>query len=423
MTFKTLKPMALLMCATLVAPSLSELYADPVASTATTPSEAANPAANLPADELNSLVAPIALYPDELVSQILVASTYPLEVVQAQQWLQQNSSLKGQQLTAAAQSQPWDPSVQALVAFPDLLKRLTQDVAWLTNLGNAFLADQGKVMDAIQSMRQRAQEAGKLKSTEQQEVSTKTENGSTVVEIKPANPEVIYVPDYDPVWIWGPSPVYYPYPYWYYPPRPALGVWCWWGPPIVVSTVFFGWSGWAGWGWHPGWHHRSVIVNTNFVTVNHFNTVNVEHVRGVNVWMHSPGHRFGVAYPNRVLAHRYFAPGRPEFRHPTVIQAREQFRQSEVRVNLRHGPDRFGSRQIAPGVYNHNRSAFGGIEPGTNARAHSWRGNSSLDRTRPVNAPGGPNNPAAGGGPRSDGGHRGEGVAGGGHGFGRRGSR
>ena len=115
--------------------------------------QASTQAASLTPEQLDSLVAPIALYPDELVSQILVACSYPLEVVQAYQWLQQHPELKGQDLTTAAQKQPWDPSVQALVAFPDVLKRLNQDVTWTTNLGNAFLANQAGVMDEVQRMR------------------------------------------------------------------------------------------------------------------------------------------------------------------------------------------------------------------------------------------------------------------------------
>src|SRR5581483_8747877 len=123
-------------------------------------------------DQLDTLVAPIALYPDPLLSQVLVAATYPIEIVEAQQWLQQNKNLQGQQLTDAAKDQNWDPSVQALVAFPDVLTRLNQDIRWTTDLGNAFLAQQADVMNAVQRMRQRAQQAGKLQSNTQQTVNT-----------------------------------------------------------------------------------------------------------------------------------------------------------------------------------------------------------------------------------------------------------
>ncbi len=372
---KAIQPLAIL-CAMLLMPG-SLLWADPPAE----PAEAAQASAQSPAltpDQINSLVAPIALYPDELVSQILVASTYPLEIVQAYQWMQQHPELKGQDLTSAAQKQSWDPSIQALVAFPDLLKRMNQDITWTTNLGNAFLASQANVMDAIQKMRVRAQDAGKLTSTEQQKVTNTTENGQKVVVIEPANPEVVYVPDYDPVWIWGPAPVWYPYPGWYYPPPPPFGFWCWWGPRIVVGSIFIGWGGWAGWGWHPRWHDRCVFVNRAFITVNHFNTVRVNNFRGNAVWTHEPFHRLGVAYPNRALSTHFRPFGRPEFSHVSVPQAREQFRAAGMRVHA----EQFGSRQISPSVFNHNRTAFGGMEGEANARTHSDRGFSSMERAR-----------------------------------------
>ena len=364
--------------------------------------QASVPAPSFTPDQINSLVAPIALYPDELVSQILVASTYPLEIVQAYQWMQQHPELKSQDLVSAAQKQSWDPSVQALVAFPDVLKRMNQDITWTTNLGNAFLAGQSNVMDAIQRMRARAQDAGKLTSSEKQKVTNTTENGQKVVVIEPANPDVVYVPDYDPVWIWGPSP-YYPYPGWYYPPPPPFGFWCWWGPSIVVGSIFIGWGGWGGWGWHPHWGGRSVFINNTFISVNHFNRVHVTNFRGHDVWVHDAGHRLGVAYPNRALSSHFRPLGRPEFNRISVPQAREQFRASGMRVQA----DRFGSRQISPGVFNRNHTAFGGMEGGANARTHSNRGFSSMNRVNSGGAPRGAS-PAPGHAPAS-GGHTGGG--------------
>src|ERR1700730_1624836 len=146
------------------------------------------PGQTLTPDQLNDLVAPIALYPDELLSQIMVAATYPLEVVEAFQWQQKNTGLTRPALTQAAQQQNWDPSVQALVIFPDVLKRLNDDVTWTTNLGNAFLAQQQDVMDAVQRMRQRAQQAGKLAPTPQENVIDTTDNGQPAIEIMPADP-------------------------------------------------------------------------------------------------------------------------------------------------------------------------------------------------------------------------------------------
>jgi len=149
-------------------------------------------------DQLNNLVAPIALYPDNLLGQVLAASTYPLEVVEASQWLQQNRSLSGQQLLDAARQQNWDPSIQALVVFPDVLNRLASDIQWTTALGNAFLAQQNDVMSAVQKLRAEARAAGKLNSTPQQSVNTQTQNGQSAITIQPTDPQVVYVPVYSP---------------------------------------------------------------------------------------------------------------------------------------------------------------------------------------------------------------------------------
>ena len=155
-------------------------------------------------DQLNNLVAPVALYPDPLLGQVLSASTYPLEIVEAQQWLRQNSNLQGSQLMDAARQQNWDPSVQALVAFPDALDLLANDIRWTTDLGNAFLAQQADVMSAIQRMRARARANGRLTTTPQQVVTTATQGGREVHRNLPADPQVIYVPIYSPSYVWGP---------------------------------------------------------------------------------------------------------------------------------------------------------------------------------------------------------------------------
>ena len=401
------------LCALAVVPGKSFLMA---ADIPTPPQDVDLPPAppadsSLTPEQLDSLVAPIALYPDELVSQILVASTYPLEVVQAYQWTQQHPELKGKDLTTAAQQQTWDPSVQALVAFPDVMKRMNLDVTWTTNLGNAFLANQDGMMDEIKKRRAKAEDAGKLKSTQQQQVINTTDNGQPVVDIEPASPDVVYVPDYDPEWVWGPAPGDYPYPYWDYPAEPPAGLWCWWGGGIFVSSIFVGWHGWGGWGWHPGWHGHTIVTNSEFFVGNHFHETHVVNVHGSAVWAHDPAHRIGVAYPNRTLANHFNPAARSGLgrvavvpvrgsqavrvapARVTAVQVQQHLSQSSTRVQV----DRMGSRQISSSGYNRNRTAVGGAESGAAARTYSNRGNSSLSHVQP-----------AGGGSRGGrmGGHR-----------------
>ena len=173
----------------------------------------------LPPDQLDALVAPIALYPDSLLAQTLAAATYPLEIIQLQQWMAKNPNLKDKALADAVGKQPWDPSVQSMAAFPDVLKRLGDDVQWTTDLGNAFLAQQSDVMDACQRLRKKAKDTGTLTSNEQQKVETQVIEKKEVIVIQPSQPDVIYVPSYDPVVVYG-APVY-PYPPIYYPYYPV----------------------------------------------------------------------------------------------------------------------------------------------------------------------------------------------------------
>ena len=349
------------------------------------------PGQTLSPDQLQGLVAPIALYPDPLISQILVASTYPLEVVQAYQWLQRNPGLTGTALTQAAAQQNWDPSVQALVPFPDVLKRLNEDVTWTTNLGNAFLAQQGDVMDAIQVMRQKAQQAGKLNSGPQERVVQTTDAGRPVIQIVPASPDVIYVPVYDPAWIWGP-PVWYPYPRWYWPPAPvfAPGVFFGFGAGIHVGLFFGGgWGGWGGWGWHPGWGSHTVVVNNTFITRNNFNVTHLTNIHSsTNVWTHDSFHREGVPYANRAVAQRYNAPVRNNLQSPqshytpspAASQPGQRFGNNQPGNN--QSGQRFGNRTVPPNNPTQNRSAFSHIENGQAARAHTDHGFASLGPQR-----------------------------------------
>src|SRR5215470_6374600 len=205
-------------------------------------------AAKIPPDQLDSLVAPIALYPDPMLAQVLAASTYPLELIQLQQWLTKNPGLKDKALADAVAKQPWDASVQAMAGLPDVVKRLADDIQWTTDLGNAFLAQQSDVMEAVQRMRKKAQEKGNLKSNEQQKVETKVVENKNVIVVEQANPQVVYVPSYNPTVVYGP-PVY-PYPPVYYPPPGyyAAGMAISFGVGVMMGAF---WSG--GWGWGCGW--------------------------------------------------------------------------------------------------------------------------------------------------------------------------
>jgi len=194
------------------------------------------------AQQLQQLVAPIALYPDSLVAQILAASTFPEQVVEADRWVQANPDLKGDALGKAVDQQPWDPSVKALAAFPSVLGNMDKNLSWTSSLGDAYYNQQQDVMDAIQVMRRRAEESGNLKTTQQQVVN----NQGNEVVIQPANPDVVYVPAYDPWLVYG-SPIG-PWPGWY--PYPGI----WFGGPYLSFGLGFGigWFGGFGWGW-PHW--------------------------------------------------------------------------------------------------------------------------------------------------------------------------
>src|SRR5499427_3242993 len=273
-------------------------------------------APQLPPGQLDSLVAPIALYSDSLLAQTLAASTYPLEVIQLQQWMEKNKNLQGQALADAVAKEPWDPSIQGLVAFPDVVTRMADNIQWTTDLGNAFLAQQSDVMDAVQRMRAKAQGTGNLKTSAQQVVKTETVGGGTsgggkqVIEIQQANPDIAYVPSYDPTVVYGAAPAAYPYyPYTYpgYVPGTALA----WGAGIAVGAAAWGaWGGnWGNWG-NCDWNHGDVNINNN----NNFNrnynkNVNRNVNRGQagqgNTWQHNPQHRGNAPYGNRQTANKY----------------------------------------------------------------------------------------------------------------------
>jgi len=222
---------------------------------APTPAATPHPAyAQQTPEQLQQLVAPIALYPDSLVAQILAASTFPEQVVEADRWVQAHPDLKGDDLGQAVDQQSWDPSVKALAAFPSVLGNMDKNLSWTSSLGDAYYNQQQEVMDAVQVMRRKAQDAGNLKNTPQQTVATQDSN----ITIEPVDPEVVYVPAYDPWLVYG-----YPvvaWPGWY--PYPGI----WFGGPYLSFGVGFGigWYGGFGWGWgHWGfdWHNHYAVFN------------------------------------------------------------------------------------------------------------------------------------------------------------------
>jgi len=263
------------------------------------PAAAPAPEQLLSPQQLDTLVAPVALYPDHLLGQILAAATYPLEIAEAAQWLQQNPTLQGPQLVDAARQQNWDPSIQALVVFPDVVSRLSSDIRWTTDLGNAFLAQQADVMSAVQRMRAQAQASGKLRSNRQQTVTTEMQGDQSAIDIEPANPEEVYVPYYNPEYIWGPPADGY-YPPWDYLDI-GYGLAYGFGPGIYIGGFFPGlW--WGHWGWGCNWFGRSIFGNRFFF--NHYGFGWRGFGEG-GIWAHDAGHRLGVAYPNSALSRRY----------------------------------------------------------------------------------------------------------------------
>jgi hypothetical protein len=291
--------------AALLVPAYSLAYAQQ--DQAVAPAPANEEAPPIPADQLDSLVAPIALYPDPLLAQTLAASTYPLEVIQLEQWYAHNKYLKDKTLADAVAKQPWDPSVQALVAFPDVVQRMAGNIQWTTDLGNAFLAQQSDVMDAVQRMRAKAQGTGNLKTNAQQKVETETvEGGEQAIVIEQANPDVVYVPSYDPQMVYGaPAYPYYPYTY----PGYYAGMGLAFGTGLVLGGI------WANNNWgNCDWKHGDVNINNN----NNFNrNVNRNVNRGTgtgqgNAWQHNPQHRGNAPYGNKQTASKYGGTARGE---------------------------------------------------------------------------------------------------------------
>jgi len=261
-------------------------------------------------EQLDQMLAPIALYPDELLAQVLMAATYPAEVVQAARWVQLNARLTGDQLAWALEEQPWDPSVKSLVNFPSVLQMMNDRLDWTQQLGDAFLAQEEQVMATVQQLRQRAWAQGYLANTSEQTVFVDPQTQQIVIQ--PVVPQIIYVPVYDPMVVYGPWwwPAYRPY---YYHPR-----------GVVIRGVFgFGLGIRIGvaWGYAWGgfdWHRHNVIINAeqnirinNHIDINRYVTRATVEGRDRGTWKHDPVHRQGVAYRTPAVAEKYGRGPRP----------------------------------------------------------------------------------------------------------------
>ena len=404
----------------------------PVATMAqgTNPQPAASGGQTLKPEELEALVAPIALYPDTLLAEVLMASTYPLEVVQADRWATDNKSLKGDQLKAAVDKQSWDDSVKALAATPSVLSMMSSKLDWTQKLGDAVLAQQPDVMDAIQRLRTKAQANNKLQSNQQQKVTVAQQDNRQVITIEPTDPNTVYVPYYDPGVVYGGWPYsdYQPY-YFGAPGYIAAGV--------IATGIAFGagyalgrWrSGNNIWGGGVNWGNRNIIANRT-------NNINISG----NNWQHNAAHRGGVRYNNASVQQRF---GNNNVR--TGANQRLDFRGHGGQQVLNPGGDRGnanrpgGDRSNVANRGNANRpgggaaqrpkaaarpatggarrdTAFGNVQSGRVTNRQSARGQASLGSARVgggMASAGG----FRGGGGMAGGGFRGGGGGGGGGGF------
>ncbi len=365
------------------------------------------------AEELEQILAPVALYPDSLLTQILMASTYPLEIVSADRWAKQNKDMKGDALAKALEAQPWDPSVKSLVNFPQVLAMMSEKLDWTQKVGDAFLAQQKDVMGTVQNLRKKAQASGNLKTTKEQVVKVEQE----VIIIEPASPQVIYVPTYNPTVVYGS---------WAYPAYPPYPVY---PPGYVATTAAFsfmaGAAVGAAWGYAWGnanWRGGDVNINYNQNT-NINNNINREKYKqqgqgqgqaGQGKWQHDAGHRGGVAYKDQGTAQKYNKGTGGE-----AAKSREAYRgKTDQGAGARAGTtDRGG--QASPSTMDRGgqQSAFGGADRGSAAKMDSSRGQASRESMSAQSSQrGGGGGGASGGGGSRGGGGGGRGGGGGGRG-------
>jgi len=335
--------------------------------------------------ELDQLLAPVALYPDSLLAHIFIAATYPLEVVMAERWARENKRLSADQFNAALDRQPWDASVKALVPFPDVLEMMSSKLDWTQKVGDAFLAQQADVMDTVQRLRKRAHNAGNLKSTEQQKVIVEQE----IIRVEPASPSVVYVPAYDPWWVYGPWwwPAYPPYVVYPYPAGVAIAPgFIWFGAGLFVGAY---WGSWGYWGWHNhtcyvnrGYYHGGYgshgggAVGGAWATRQQAASGAVGtagSVAAAQPWQHNPAHRRGVAYRDTATGERFGQTNR------AAVENRRNFRGYEGNWTGRGTGRASGAGSTAMTARGTARPDPSGVRDALSARAA--RAESSTGRT------------------------------------------
>jgi hypothetical protein len=315
-------------------------------------------------EELDQMLAPIALYPDSLFAQVLMASTYPIEIVQADRFAKKNKNIKGEKLMEAAKNEDWDPTVKSLLEFPEVLEMMSEKLDWTTKLGDAFLAQQKDVMDSAQRLRKKAQESGNLQTTKEQKVIVEKE---TII-IQPSNPEVIYVPAYNPTVVYGTwaYPAYPPYPY--YPPGYGMAA----ATFGFMAGVAVGSSG-CCWG-NSNWGHGDVDIDVNRennFTRNNYNKERATQYQqkrgqqgGQQKWQHNPENRKGAAYRDNATAQKFNRGSSAD-----TARARENFRgRSEAGAS---------GQDFSRGGAERGGGAFSGMDRGSSAKDFSNRGSSS----------------------------------------------
>lgn len=388
------------------------ICAAPQACFAQAPAAGTTSEKRLKAEQLDQLLAPIALYPDALLAQVLMASTYPLEIVQAARWAKSNPGKKGKALEDAMQGQTWDASVKSLVAVPQTLQLLDQQLDWAQKLGDAFLAQKADVMASVQRLRAKAVAAGKLQTTKEQKVTTQTAATKTVIVIEPVNPQVVYVPVYNPTVVYGvwAYPAYPPY--YYYPPGYVAGTALVFTAGVAVGAALWG---------NCNWVNNDININVN--QYNSYNRTNISN----NDWKHDPSHRKGVPYTDSGVA-RQFGQGQPRntaahenFRgRPQNSSANNRDTQTANRAGETARPDRAGDRAgnngnraardlpgERPDMGNFGDNAFANVDRGgAAARADASRGFGSFDGggSRQGASSFGGDGPRGGGGGRGGGG-------------------